>query len=255
MVCTIEHLIFGCAEKYQLILSRRRFIFNLKPDNNVSGSYSWTIPAPQTVWGEQCCLRKVWDQVRQQPFLYLQLRMLGVLTQPERLCRVYETGVFMLLCIYTTKGLFNEVENGILLLRCLPAVTAASSEKKHSSENTLSELINSSPYNGFWMIVTFWLSSLYQHRCGAALPTAATFYSWTLTQRFFLTMSWLAVCCTQLCLNEQISTAVFDGFVNHLFIMHYLVRCKDKGKIGPHQFTYHIISFSIIQALLKRLMK
>lgn len=167
MVCTIEHLIFGCAEKYQLILSRRRFIFNLKPDNNVSGSYSWTIPAPQTVWGEQCCLRKVWDQVRQQPFLYLQLRMLGVLTQPERLCGVCETGVFMLLCIYTTKGLFNEVENGILLLRCLPAVTAASSEKKHSSENTLSELINSPPYNGFWMIVTFWLSSLYQHRCGA----------------------------------------------------------------------------------------
>lgn len=73
----------------------------------------------------------------------------------------------MLLSIYTTKGLFNEVENGILLLRCLPAVTAASSEKKHSSENTLSELINSSPYNGFWMIVTIWLSSLYQHHCGA----------------------------------------------------------------------------------------
>lgn len=141
MVCAVEHLIFGCAEKYQLshqlILSRRRFIFNLKPDNNVSGSYSGIIPAPQTVWGEQCCLRKVSDQVRQQPFLYLQLRMLGVLIQPERLCRVCETGVFMLLCIDTTKGLFNEVENGILLLRCLPAVTAASSEKKHSSENTV----------------------------------------------------------------------------------------------------------------------
>lgn len=134
MVCTIQHLIFGCAEKYQLshqlILSRRRFIFNLKPDNNMSDSYSWIIPAPQTMWAEQCCLRKIWDQVRQQPFLYLQLRMLGVLTQPERLCRVCETGVFMLSCIYTTKGLFNEVENGIPLRRCLPAVTAASSEKK-----------------------------------------------------------------------------------------------------------------------------